>query len=145
MRGALVLALVLLELAAAPARPQTPAAALVLDHDMLTSLARTKQPEVRIGYTPERVEIRTRRSALVGWIDVLLTARFERCNGHVQLVAQSLRAGPLGDQRGKRFEEARAGLRKLVNVKTAATRVEIYRAGELVYSQELTPGDREGR
>lgn len=109
---------------------------LLLDHDMLVSLARTREPEVRIGYTKDRVEFRTRRSALVGWVDVLLTARFERHGPNVQLVAQSLRAGPL-EQRGKRLEQAREGLKKMVNVKTAALRVEIYRAGELVYSQDL--------
>lgn len=127
------------------ASPAVAQAALVLDHDMLTSLARTREPEVRIGYTPERVEFRTRRSALVGWLDVLLTARFERCAGHVRLVAQRLHVQALGEQSGKRFEQAKAGLMKLVNVKTAATRVEIYRASELVYSQDLTPGDGERR
>lgn len=127
----------LLLLAATCVNAQIPA--LVLDHDMLTSMIRTREPDIRIGYTADRVEIRTRRSALVGWLDVLLVARFERDEkGHIRLVAQSLRAGPVG-QAGKRFEQARAGLLKLVNVATPATRVEVYRAGKLVYSQEVGP------
>lgn len=142
MRRAIAIALVLA--LAGPVLADGPPAALVLDHDMLTSMARTKEPEVRIGYTADRVELRTRRSALVGWIDVLLTARFERAGGHVRLVAQSLRAGPL-EQRGTRFEDARAGLLKLVDVATDAERVEIYKAGKLVYSQVLDPAPPESR
>lgn len=110
--------------------------ALVLDHAMLLSMARTREPEVRIGYTDDRVEFRTRRSVLaVGWVDVLLTARFERDGKKIQLIAQGLRTGPI-KQNGKRLEQARAGLLRLVNVETDATRVEIYKAGKLVYSQD---------
>lgn len=141
-----LVALVLLVAGAALLRAEepAPAPALLLDHDTLTTLARTKEPELRISYKPGRVEFRTRRSVLVGWVDVLLSARFERVGRRIQLVAKSLHAGPLGEQRGKRFEEARAGLARLVNVESAATRVEVWRADpkdprrrERVYAQEI--------
>lgn len=131
-RGALLVTLFLL-LFAGPVLAGT----LTLDHALLTSLVHTREPAARIGYTPERVEFRTRRSALVGWIDVLLTARFERRGKRVQLVAQSLRAGPLGEQRGKRFEDARAGLLRLVDVETTADRVQVLNDGAVVYDQEV--------
>jgi hypothetical protein len=119
-------------------RPAVAGGPLVLDDALLTALARTREPEVRFAYLDDedRIEIRTRRSALVAWVDVLLVAHFERVGKRVQLVPLSLRAGPIV-QRGKRFEDARGGLRKLVDVETTATRVEVYKAGQLVYSQEL--------
>lgn len=130
--------LLVLVLAAALGGPAL-AGPLVLDHAMLTSLVHTREPAARIGYTRERVEFRTRRSALVGWLGVLLTARFERHGKRVQLVAQSLRVDALGEQRGKRFDEARAGLLRLVDVETPADVVQVVKDGEVVYSQDLAP------
>ena len=109
---------------------------LVLDEAMLLSMARTREPDVRIVYAMDKLEFRTRRSALVGWIDVALTARFARVGRNIQLAAGSLHTGPFA-QKGKRLEQARAGLVKLVNVETAATRVEIVRNGQTVYTQHL--------
>lgn len=134
----LLIAILLVLSLVGPAFAATPPNKLVLYDDMLTALARTKEPELRISYTADHVELRTRRSALIGWIDVLLTARFQHCNGHVRLVAQSLRVGPI-EQRGSRLEDARAGLMKLVDVDMPSDRVEVYRAGQLVYSQALDP------
>ena len=74
---------------------------LVLDEAMLLSMARTREPDVRIVYAMDKLEFRTRRSALVGWIDVALTARFARVGRNIQLAAGSLHTGPFA-QKGKR-------------------------------------------
>jgi hypothetical protein len=113
--------LLLVLAAAAWAEPK-----LTYDHDVLLSLIQTKEPDARLGYTRDRIEIRTRRSILVGWTDVLLTARFERRGEKVQLILLGLRAMGM-EQRGKRFEEAAKGLLKLCNVKSTADVVEIKR------------------
>ncbi len=106
---------------------------LILYHDMLVSQVGIKEPSARLAYISGGLEFRVRKSILVGWTDAVLTARFERNGDRVQLIAQSLTAGILGDQRGKNFERARAGLLKLVDVKDPATRVEI-REGDVVHS-----------
>lgn len=115
-----------------------PMPAMVLDHDMLQSLARTgPAKDIRIEYLPDRLLFKTRIRRLV-WIDIRLEARFGRVAGKVQLVAQRLTAGGIL-QNASRFDEAREKLSHLVNVETAAGRVEIYKAGQRVYAQDLLP------
>jgi hypothetical protein len=133
-RQALMRALLVLLLAAAPALAQTPP--LILDHDMLTAMARTGAPAVEISYTPTRVVFRTRVRVLLGWIDVQAEAVFVREDKRLHLALQALKAGGLV-QNASRFFEASKKLGKLVDVETAARRVEIYKAGKVVYDQEV--------
>lgn len=110
--------------------------AVLLDDALLTALVRTKVPNVRIAYLDDEDKIEFRSEQAYGLVDALLTARFERVGRRIQLKALSLRVGFLA-QRSRRFEEAAAALRKLVDVETPLTRVEIYRTGKLVYSQDV--------
>lgn len=110
--------------------------ALILDHDMLTSLARSGVPGINIVYTPSRVAFVTRFRAAVLWIDVRAEAIFVREAGRLRLALQYLSAAGIR-QNASRFDEAKAKLAKLVDVETPARRVEIYKAGQLVYTQEV--------
>lgn len=110
---------------------------LLLDHDFLTSMARTGAPGINIEYTADRVLFKTRVRRLV-WIDVRLEALFVRVGARVHLAARKLTAAGLL-QNGSRFDEAAAKLAKLVDVETLADRVEVYKAGTLVYSQAVGP------
>lgn len=133
---ALLYALVAASLAWPAAATEGP---LILDHDLLTSMARTGEPGIVITYAADRVVFHTRRHAAFGiWLDVRLEAVFAREGKHVHLVARRLTAGGLA-QKGSRFDEAAARLARLVDVETAADRVEIYRGGKVAYSQALAP------
>lgn len=110
--------------------------ALILDHDMLTSMARTGAPGVTITYTPTRVVFGTRFRAAVVWLDVRAEAAFVREDKRLRLALQHLSAAGI-NQNGSRFFEASAKLAKLVDVETPSSRVEIYHAGKLVYAQEI--------
>lgn len=136
MRAALI-ALVVVSLAFGPAVAAA-GGVLVLDHDLLTSMARTGSPGINIDYTVDRVVFRTRFRAAVIWLDVRLEAVFQRDGKRVHLVAQRLTAGGI-NQNGSRFDEAAARLAKLVDVETEADHVEIYRGGKVAYSQEVKP------
>ena len=112
---------------------------LILDHDMLQSMARTgPAKDVRLEYTDDRVLFKTRYRAAVVWLDVRLEAQFVRAGARVHLEAKRLTVGGL-NQNGARFMEASEKLAHLVDVETAAQRVEIYRAGKLAYAQEVLP------
>lgn len=133
-------ALVALAVAALAFGPAVAAAGgvLVLDHDLLTSMARTGSPGINIDYTVDRVVFRTRFRAAVIWLDVRLEAAFARDGKRVHLVAQKLTAGGIL-QNGSRFDEAAARLARLVDVETEADVVTIYRGGKVAYSQALAP------
>jgi hypothetical protein len=99
-------ALLVLLLAAAPALAQTPP--LILDHDMLTAMARTGAPAVEISYTPTRVVFRTRVRVLLGWIDVQAEAVFVREDKRLHLALQALKAGGLVQNASRFFEASKA-------------------------------------
>ncbi len=96
---------------------------LVLDHDMLTTLARTGAPGIALSYPDDHVDLRTRHRTPLGvWVDIVLTARFVREGKRVKLALRSLSAAGIR-QTGSRFQEAAAKLAKLVDVETAAGRL----------------------
>lgn len=114
-----------------------PADCLRLDHAKLEAKARKGLAGATLSYTDDRVILRGRVQYCYLWFPVRIEASFEAAGGRVRLVASDLfvrgRAVP------SRLEQANDRLAQLVDVETEADRVDVFRAGKRVYSQELDP------
>lgn len=128
-----MVAVVVAAMALADPTRAAPPATLVLEHEQLAAVARGDGAS--LSYTAHRVILRKRVRYAWVWWPVRVEAVLTREDGVVRLVTDRVlvrgRDYPAG------VTKADSKIAGLVRVESAAARVEIRRAGRVVYAQDL--------